>query len=184
MLPPPPLARRRRTKPACGCLPCAPQAANPGLNPATLSVGSYVKLPDWADSCPNPGNSVACRYYVAEAGDSLAAIAQAFVAPLGELQALNGNTEAAVVLQPGQRIFLPPFDAAACGDGVQVSKPSGCRAYQVVAGDTLFDIATKVGGCWGAVGGGVLGCRGGGWGWRAVHAAAAAALSGHHPAKR
>ena len=36
-------------------------------------------------------------------------------------QGLNNNTEAGVVLQPGQRVFLPPFNKDACGEGV-------CRA--------------------------------------------------------
>jgi hypothetical protein len=32
-------------------------------------------------------------------------------------QALNNNTEAGTVLQPGQRVFLPPFNKDACGSG-------------------------------------------------------------------
>jgi predicted Zn-dependent protease len=56
-------------------------------------------------------------------------------------QALNNNTEAGTVLQPGQRVFLPPFNKDACGSGVEVTKPSTCRAYAVQAGDTLFQIA-------------------------------------------
>lgn len=58
-------------------------------------------------------------------------------------QALNSNTDAGAVLLPGQKIFLPPFDKAACGAGVVVPKPSACKAYQVQASDTLFTIATQ-----------------------------------------
>lgn len=46
--------------------------------------------------------------------------------------------------QPGQKVFLPPFDPVACGEGVPVQKPSGCQAYTVQPGDALFDIANKV----------------------------------------
>lgn len=51
------------------------------------------------------------------AGDSLALIAQAFTESTAALQALNGNTDAGTVLQPGQKVLLPPFDLAACGTG-------------------------------------------------------------------
>ncbi|PRW61029.1 spore coat assembly domain [Chlorella sorokiniana] len=117
------------------------ERVNPGVEPAALAVGSYVKLPPWDDSCPAPGDTTNCRVYVAESGDSLSIISTAFVVDLAELQALNNNTEAGTVLQPGQRVFLPPFNKDACGSGVEVTKPSTCRAYAVQAGDTLFQIA-------------------------------------------
>lgn len=114
---------------------------NPGVEPSALAVGSFVKLPPWDSSCPPPGDATNCRVYVAQSGDSLSIIATSFVVDLVELQALNGNTEAGTVLQPGQRVFLPPFNKDACGSGVEVTKPSNCRAYEVQGGDTLFQIA-------------------------------------------
>jgi hypothetical protein len=38
------------------------------------------------DSCPNPGDNTQCRVYVAEQGDSLAAIAIAFSVNVADLQ--------------------------------------------------------------------------------------------------
>lgn len=61
-------------------------AANPDLNPATLAVNSFVRLPPYADTCPAPGDNKQCRYYVAQLGDSLSQIATAFSIDLADLQ--------------------------------------------------------------------------------------------------
>jgi spore germination protein YaaH len=85
--------------------------------------------------------------FVAQEGDSLASIAIAFSVDLGQLREVNptlaGDNNA--VLQPGQRINIPPFTAD-CGEGVVVERPSSgnCFGYSVQEGDTLFDIATMV----------------------------------------
>ncbi len=60
--------------------------ANPDVNPATLAVNSFVRLPPYADTCPAPGNNQQCRYYVAQQGDSLSNIATAFSIALADLQ--------------------------------------------------------------------------------------------------
>jgi hypothetical protein len=41
-----------------------------------------------SDSCPAPGDNTQCRVYVAEQGDSLAAIATAFSVNVQELQVI------------------------------------------------------------------------------------------------
>ncbi|EFN50745.1 hypothetical protein CHLNCDRAFT_142548 [Chlorella variabilis] len=117
-------------------------AVNPEINPATLAVNSYVKLPDWDATCPQPGKGQSCRFYVAESGDSLSSIATAFSILLSDLQAVNTGlgADATAVLQPGQKVPLPPFPES-CAEGVQVTKPSNCRAYQVIEGDTIASIA-------------------------------------------
>jgi hypothetical protein len=66
------------------------ERVNPGVEPAALAVGSYVKLPPWDDSCPAPGDTTNCRVYVAESGDSLSIISTAFVVDLAELQVRKG----------------------------------------------------------------------------------------------
>jgi LysM repeat protein len=162
-------------------------AANPSVNPAALAPNSFVKLPPWDPSvCPEPGNTAACRVYIAETGDSLSVIATAFSIPLADLQAQNTGlgVDSTTVLQPGMRVQLPPFpDNCGAGGqemlcawehpflhciaaivaaraphpcacsvlpcstirvGVQVSKPSNCRAYLVVEGDTVASIAAMV----------------------------------------
>ncbi|EFN55918.1 hypothetical protein CHLNCDRAFT_57799 [Chlorella variabilis] len=119
------------------------EAANPEAT--SLQVNDFVRLPGWSDVCAAPGDNTQCRVYVAAEGDSLASIAIAFSVDVAELQEANpslptiGDNNA--VLQPGQRINIPPFTAA-CGDGVVVSKPTNCFGYQVEAGDALYDIAT------------------------------------------
>ncbi|KAL4424139.1 hypothetical protein ABPG75_001440 [Micractinium tetrahymenae] len=122
--------------------------ANPDVNPATLAVNSFVRLPPYAATCAAPGDNKQCRVYVAQQGDSLSIIATAFSIPLGDLQAraaanmgVDGSTgDGSMVLQPGQRIKLPPFPDT-CGNGVEVPKPSSCKAYIVKDGDTLSGIA-------------------------------------------
>ena len=37
------------------------QSVNPGVEPAALAVGSYVKLPPWDSACPAPGDTTNCR---------------------------------------------------------------------------------------------------------------------------
>lgn len=115
--------------------------ANPNLD--VLPVNSFVKLPTWdASVCPDPSTAASCRVYVAESGDSLSLIATAFSLNLADLQTANTalNADAMTVLQPGQRVKLPPFPDN-CGDGVAVEKPSNCRAYNVIPGDTVASIA-------------------------------------------
>lgn len=121
--------------------------ANPDVNPATLAVNSFVRLPPYADTCPPPGNNQQCRIYVAQQGDSLSIIATAFSLALADVQAANqgvdGSTgDGSMILQPGQRIKLPPFPDT-CGAGVEVPKPSNCKVYIVKEGDTLSSIAAK-----------------------------------------
>lgn len=90
---------------------------NPNLD--VLPVNSFVKLPPWdASVCPDPSTAASCRVYVAESGDSLSLIATAFSVNLADLQTANTalNADAMTVLQPGQRVKLPPFPDN-CGDG-------------------------------------------------------------------
>ncbi|PSC74436.1 domain precursor [Micractinium conductrix] len=117
------------------------EAVNPGLTPSSLAVNSFVKLPDWGSDCPEPGNAGSCRIYVATNGDTLSLIATAFSANLVDLQTLNGGLDGATSLQPGQRIKLPPYPDT-CAAGVVVAKPSNCKAYVVVEGDTLSMVAS------------------------------------------
>lgn len=121
------------------------QSANPDT--VSLQPNDYVKLPGWNDSCPAPGDTTSCRVYVAQEGDSLASIAISFSVNVADVQEVNPSLSTAAdtsaVLQPGQRINIPPFTAA-CGEGVVVPKPvaGNCFGYEVQTGDTLFDIAT------------------------------------------
>ncbi|KAL4451493.1 hypothetical protein ABPG75_007155 [Micractinium tetrahymenae] len=116
---------------------------------STLAVGQYVKLPGWWEGCPAPGNTAqACRYYVAEASDSLASIALAFSVKLDDIKATNADLtgDTSSVLQPGQHVKIPPFTSD-CGEGVEVPKPASgtCNVYRVQAGDTLYNIAASFG---------------------------------------
>lgn len=119
------------------------EAVNPDA--LTLQPNTFVKLTGWNDACPAPGNTLPCRVYTATGGDSLASIAMAFSLELPSLQEVNPSLDnnTVVILQPGERVLIPPFTEN-CGEGVEVEKPSSgmCNAYEVVGGDTLFTIAT------------------------------------------
>lgn len=115
--------------------------ANPGLNVNAVAVNSFVQLPTWDASCPTPGGATPCRFYIAQSGDSLSLISTAFSLDLAAMVTLNNNTGGNVILQPGQKILLVPFTEN-CGEGVPVSKPSNCRAYLAVGGDSLSTIAS------------------------------------------
>ncbi|PSC76019.1 cell wall hydrolase [Micractinium conductrix] len=116
--------------------------ANPGVT--MLQVNDYVKLPGWYDGCPAPGDAQPCRYYVAQQADSLSNIAIAFSVDLTELQKVNPSLagDTAGLLQPGQKVQVPPFDES-CGEGVKVEKPNTgrCNAVVIREGDTLYSVA-------------------------------------------
>ena len=108
------------------CSAAACRARRPIRSP-TLPLPS--PLASRSDVCPAPGDHTSCRVYVAQEGDSLASIAIAFSVNIAELQEVNptlatvGDTVA--VLQPGQRINIPPFTAA-CGEGECLPTSCSC----------------------------------------------------------
>ncbi|HEX2952800.1 MAG TPA: LysM peptidoglycan-binding domain-containing protein [Bacillota bacterium] len=82
-------------------------AANPGIDPNSLTVGQAICMP-----AISPPNSCPCgsRIYLVQAGESLYSIAQKFNTPFSVLYSANTGLDPAN-LQIGQAICLPPIPA-------------------------------------------------------------------------
>lgn len=94
-----------------------------------------------ADESPeDPQNTV----YVVKEGDTLASISQQLAVSLPVLMALNPNIDPDLIVV-GQEIVVPAQGSTGAS---ATSLPEGFQGmidYRVVAGDTLFDIATRHG---------------------------------------
>ena len=103
------------------------------------------------DSCPAPGGNTPCRFYVAEAGDSLAVISTAFSLDLAQMVALNNNTDGNLILQPGQKVLLLPFPEN-CGAGAWCARAHPCvlLTVVVVGGDKPAPLSAWICLLWGA----------------------------------
>lgn len=88
--------------------------ANPDVNPATLAVNSFVRLPPYADTCPPPGNNQQCRIYVAQQGDSLSIIATAFSLALADVQASRCRRRTSPTPPARHRMDCGPRPPLAC----------------------------------------------------------------------
>jgi len=110
-----------------------------------LKPGQFLKLPQWSQKCGDPNKATErCRVYKVVTGDFIAGIASAYGVSVDELLSVNKNLNANSVLQNGQPVNIPPFDAS-CGAG-KISKPPtntviNCRAYRVQQGDDINSIA-------------------------------------------
>ncbi|HHV56222.1 MAG TPA: LysM peptidoglycan-binding domain-containing protein [Firmicutes bacterium] len=115
-------------------------AANPGVDPWNLKVGSVLTVPAGADNPdgqhPWPGGV----YWVVAPGDTLYSIAQATGTYLEDILAANPGLDPNN-LQVGQRISLPsqpivPPEVPPCPSGIY---------WVVEPGDTLYKIARATG---------------------------------------
>lgn len=75
-------------------------------------------------------------YYVVQAGDTLAAIAQKYGTTQEQLAAMNGIRNPNILIL-GQRLVVP------CKDGVKPPPGDACKLYVVQRGDTLTKIAAR-----------------------------------------
>lgn len=110
-----------------------------------LKPGQFLKLPQWSQKCGDPNKATErCRVYKVVTGDFIAGIASAYGVSVDDLLAVNKNLNANSVLQNGQPVNIPPFDAS-CGAGKPSKPPTNtvlnCRAYRVQQGDDINTIA-------------------------------------------
>jgi LysM repeat protein len=110
-----------------------------------LKPGQFLKLPPWSQQCGDPNQATErCRVYKVVTGDFIAGIASAYGVSVDDLLAVNKALNANSVLQNGQPINIPPFDAS-CGAGKPSKPPTNtvlnCRAYRVQQGDDINSIA-------------------------------------------
>ena len=110
-----------------------------------LKPGQSLKLPQWSQKCGDPNKATErCRVYKVITGDFIAGIASAYGVTVDDLLSVNKNLNANSVLQNGQPVNIPPFDAS-CGAGVPSKPPTNtvlnCRAYRVQQGDDINTIA-------------------------------------------
>ncbi|KAG4434910.1 hypothetical protein IFR05_009608 [Cadophora sp. M221] len=98
------------------------QAANPGVNPNALQVGSQINIPSTTQ--PNPGpvtptpapTTPATGTYVIQAGDTFTTIAAKFNTSVAAIEAANPNVKP-TSLQVGQSINLPSGSSSGPGSG-------------------------------------------------------------------
>ena len=110
-----------------------------------LKPGQFLKLPQWSQKCGDPNKATErCRVYKVVTGDFIAGIASAYGVTVDDLLSVNKNLNPNSVLQNGQPVNIPPFDAS-CGAGVPSKPPTNtvlnCRAYRVQQGEDINSIA-------------------------------------------
>ncbi|PRW45360.1 peptidoglycan-binding [Chlorella sorokiniana] len=97
---------------------------------SVLQVGTFVRLPPWASTCPDPDSGAAsCRVYAVQQGDFVYGIASMFRVTLANLLAVNTGLTTDTVLQASV-LSSPPTTGV-----------FDCRAYRVKTGDSLSPIA-------------------------------------------
>ncbi|PRW45585.1 peptidoglycan-binding [Chlorella sorokiniana] len=97
---------------------------------SVLQVGTFVRLPPWASTCPDPDSGAAsCRVYAVQQGDFVYGIASMFRVTLANLLAVNTGLTTDTVLQASV-LSSPPTTGV-----------FDCRAYRVKTGDSLSAIA-------------------------------------------
>ena len=102
--------------------------ANPGLDPNRLFVGQRICIP-----APQPVQCPGGFFYTVVAGDTLFSIAARFNTTVGAILQANPGLDPNRLFV-GQRICIPAPQPVPCPGGF---------FYTVVAGDTLFAIATR-----------------------------------------
>lgn len=136
------------TVPAQAATPTAGSAATPGATtvgpstgttpvagPTTVTAGDATTTPEVIVTVVPPPTPVPQQVeYTVEQGDTLTSIAANFGTTPAAIMVLNGLTDANV-LSVGQVLRIPD----------QSSSPVGPNEYVVVAGDTLFSIAQRLG---------------------------------------
>ena len=109
------------------------EAANPGVSPNNLQVGSLICIPSGA----RPPSTCPGRVYTVRSGDTMFSIANAQGVSLSALEAANPAVNPNQ-LSIGQLICIPTGPAPAPG-----ACPPNTTAYTVRTGDTFFTLAQR-----------------------------------------
>ncbi|KAH6722921.1 hypothetical protein BKA61DRAFT_648166 [Leptodontidium sp. MPI-SDFR-AT-0119] len=105
-----------------GTTVAAIQAANPGVNPNTLQVGSQINIPSTTQPSPGPvtptpvPTAPATGTYVIQSGDTFTTIAAKFNTSVSAIEAANPSVKP-TSLQVGQSINLPSGSSSTPGSG-------------------------------------------------------------------
>ena len=119
------------------------QAANPGVDPLNLQIGSVICIPGGPG--PTPGPTPGCPHgtfpYTVKSGDTFYLLAKRFGTTVSAIQAANPGVNPNN-LQIGQVICIP---GATGGPGPSPGCPSGTFQYTVKSGDTFYKLAKRFG---------------------------------------
>ncbi|KAL2070348.1 hypothetical protein VTL71DRAFT_13374 [Oculimacula yallundae] len=122
------------------------QAANPGVNPNTLQVGSFINVPPRSKPAPVPSptqpSPALGNKYTIQAGDTYGSIAAKLGITVVSLQSANPGVNPNA-LQIGSQINIPTISSPA-PIPAQPSPAPGNK-YTIQAGDTYSSIAAKLG---------------------------------------
>jgi len=125
------------------------RAANGISNANALRIGAKLTIPGGAApasavAAPTAAPPPAARTYTVEAGDSLTGIAVRFDTTVDALKSANGITNANA-LRIGDRLTIPGTGGAPPGAPATGAQPRATQSYTVQPGDTLSEIAERVG---------------------------------------